>query len=383
MLSAIKFIGLAAAAISASMATCQKITASGGLEMKDGEISASKACEVASKAAEGLGLGKFETKKYTACLRPVQGSFSQENKGPREWLLVYLNSTHTYAFRIDTKDGELIGYQATSQLPISPNTNQAKLGAYAATKNGFKAKIAKHLLALGIHPPEFMFLSLRYNHQGTLAYDSHQALEAHFNVAGRYYQIELERNTGNLVKLDIGRNGPTADTVPEDYKNKVDYSKALEAALRFAKKIGFTDVSKEQFYGSFTGPNRSHPAHWTFAHNRFIIYVNALSNTVSSFYNLGIEERFERGDKKVATDSEELKKIIAKVGNDLDIDPQAALDAAIRPTMGHGGTEGPPIIEGVYRIGNKQVARLTFDLYKGELISVQINPNGLEPAVYY
>lgn len=380
MLTATRYYLGAAIVAATSFATSQKISDVGNLKLKDGEIAATKACEIAAQAAEGLGLGKFATKDFTALLRPVQGSYTQDNKSPREWFLVYPNNSRAYTFSIDTKSSELRGFEDMNLTWLARSQKSSKLGYYAATKQGLKAQVSKILNQLGIKPPAFMFLNYNYDHQGRILADTQRSPEASFYIASRHYSLILDRATGKLAKLEISRYGPPEDSVPDDLKKKVDYSRAISAATDFCQNIGFQDITKDQLHGSYSHINGSRHI-WIFTHNRVYVYVDALTNAVTDFYNIGIEERLQKGDRYIARETEDLKAIVSKVGDKLNLGSQAQLGAQISHTWGKFGMSELPVLQGTYRIGNKEVARLTFDLYRGELISIQVNPNGLGPIV--
>lgn len=261
MLTATRFFVSVTLLATASFAACQTISIIGGLKLTEGEISATKACKIATKAAERLGLGKFVVDKFTANLQTISGEYSPKGKQCRKWYLQYLSCGKGVCFEVDAFSEELLGFEDYNLVWLNIDAPAAQLGGFAATRISLRSIMAKHLRNLNIQPPGFMFLSLGYDHEGRIASDSKKLPEATFTIAYRHYSLSLDRATGKLARFKVLRYSPAIETVPDSLVNRVDYAKALETAIAFVRKLGYADVSKDQLGGSLSVQSGTYPSY--------------------------------------------------------------------------------------------------------------------------
>ncbi len=380
MLTAARFFVTVTLLATASFAARQTISDIGGLKLREGEISASEACKVATKFADGLGLGKFAIERYTAFLQNVRGISRNDNKSPREWVLVYPNSKRGWIFRVDSISGKLQGYEDPAISHQSADSNMYSVGLYAATRTKFAEHIRDLANRVGIYEPIMSTQTIRFGHDGRLKVGRPYTMEVNYIRHGYRYELTLDPPTGRLAKLIVYPSTKPSELILGQFANRADYSKAKDAAIAFAKQLGMPSLDQNDFISNFDDDYRKQGPAWILEHPNGIFEIDALKNSVKGFYSRLITERFDEGDKAVTTDPDEMKKIIEIYGKKFAIAPEAVLRVSMSGFQIGRGVQLPHIV-GEYRVGRTVVARIVCDPYRGELEHIALAPEGLLPAM--
>lgn len=343
-------------------------------KIEPGEMSAKQAGKIAAAVGKKLGLKDLDIKAYRCFARSTTGD---DGKKHREWLFYKNNDQTDYQFCVETRSGELLEYANWKLVKKNLRDHGEEPGVFAQTRSSMSSHASSYIKLLGLPQPLALRLNGPYDHHGRLSRPFTMA-SAWYDRKGRYYSLVFDKETGELYQFSVQNNRDYADNRKETAPSKVEpakIAKAQKAATAFAQLVGCGNSDPQDVLTSYDGGPGVPRAYFAVKHPLWFATVDAKTMRVNHLSNSNVVERFKKGDKPTVTSEIEAANLVHIYGSKMGLDKSRLTVKITNGVEGRHGWVG--WIDGEYKSGNKTVARIRLDLYKGELMTIGYDPAGI------